>query len=162
MREEGRCLCGEVVFAATGDPVRITQCYCRFCQRATGSIVFREPIFLKEAFEIADGSPKVFSLMSEGSGKRVNVHFCDACGTKIYLSFERFPDVVGVYGGAFDDPDWYMARGVDHRCIFLDFAPRGAIVPAGIKTYREHVQGADGATNEATVFDAPHTVGDKS
>ena len=51
---EGGCLCGTVRYATKDDPVRVTFCHCRFCQRATGSAYLVEPIF--RATE-TDGTP---------------------------------------------------------------------------------------------------------
>src|SRR5512142_2925318 len=103
---EGGCLCGDVRFKATAPPIRVTFCHCRFCQRATGYAYLIEPIFSKADFVLTKGAPSSYDHRSEGSGKIVHVHFCGRCGTKLYLTFERFPDVFGVYCGTFDDPNW--------------------------------------------------------
>ena len=66
-----------------------------------------EPIFEKASFEITAGKPATFTQASEGSGKRVSINFCAACGTKLYLDLERFPAIYGIYGGTFDDPNWF-------------------------------------------------------
>jgi hypothetical protein len=42
---EGGCLCGAVRYETLADPLRVTTCHCRFCQRATGSAYMVEPIF---------------------------------------------------------------------------------------------------------------------
>ncbi|UPT63003.1 MAG: GFA family protein [Hyphomonadaceae bacterium JAD_PAG50586_4] len=138
--------------------MRLTLCYCRFCQRATGSTHMVEPIFQKSDFEVTDGEAAIYSLQSQGSGKQVHVHFCSRCGTKICLRFERFPDVVGVYAGAFDNPSWFDSTPETTACLFLDSAAAGAIVPAGVPVYRQHRSGPDGLPNEAIVFEAPHQV----
>lgn len=156
---EGGCLCGAVRYATRGAPLTVTICHCRFCQRATGSAFLVEPIFRRAAFEITAGTPARYELRSEGSGKTVTVHFCAVCGTKTHLAFERFADVIGVYGGTFDDPNWFERKpgGVKH--IFLDVAQRGAVIPPGIPTYRQHALSADGAANEPIVFEHFHLVG---
>src|SRR4051812_8764481 len=107
---EGGCLCGELRYNVSGLPTRVTICHCRFCQRATGSAYMVEPIFPLADLRITRGVPSVYSIRSEGSGKVVSVHFCQVCGTKLYLSFERFPDACGVYAGTFDDPNWFDIR----------------------------------------------------
>src|SRR6476469_7591491 len=76
---EGGCLCGAIRYATSADPVRVTYCHCRFCQRATGSAYMVEPIFMKKDFEIISGEPATYTLASKGSGKQVTINFCSTC-----------------------------------------------------------------------------------
>lgn len=138
--------------------MRVTICYCRFCQKATGSSHFIEPIFERANFEILTGAPKEYIHRSEGSGKQVMVNFCDDCGTKIFLGFERWPDIVGVYAGTYDDPSWFEIRADNAKHIFLDSAKAGTIIPPGIKTYRQHATDNEGTPLEPTVFSQPHII----
>jgi hypothetical protein len=46
-RHEGGCLCGKVRFAVSADPMRVTVCHCRFCQRNTGTAYLAEPAVAK-------------------------------------------------------------------------------------------------------------------
>lgn len=54
---QGGRLCGVVRYVTSSDPVRVTFCHCKFCQRATGSAYMVEPIFEKASFEIISGRP---------------------------------------------------------------------------------------------------------
>ena len=56
-----------------------------------------EPIFERPAFVFNEADPAVFTLTSDGSGKDINVHFCPNCGTKLALTFGRWPDRIGIY-----------------------------------------------------------------
>ena len=153
-RHEGGCLCGAVRYAANGKPARVTNCYCRFCQRATGSTHMLETIWNADSFSIISGKPKTYTLISEGSGKQVFVNFCQDCGTKLHLTFERFPTVVGVYGGTLDQPAAAVA-GAESSCIFLDEAIEGSLIPAGVNTFRRHKMTNAGELVAPTVFDEP-------
>src|SRR3954468_14911415 len=97
MLNHGGCLCGALRYATRANPLRVTICHCKFCQRATGSAYMVEPVFRLEHLRVTKGTPSVFQVRSRGSGKTVRVHFCATCGTKLYLTFERFPDSCGVY-----------------------------------------------------------------
>lgn len=119
-----------------------------------------EPIFSKDDLVLRSGEAAVYDQVSEGSGKVVHVHFCKDCGTKLWLSFERFPDAVGVYAGTFDDPGWFPILPETSKHIFLNFARRDTVVPAGIPTFAEHATQNDGTPNTPMVFDAPHVIGD--
>ena len=155
----GGCLCGGVRYSTRGQPGRVTVCHCRFCQKATGSAYMVEPIFEAENLALLCGSPKVYEQVSVGSGKSVFVHFCPDCGTKLWLSFERFPDVVGVYAGTFDDPCWFPIAPASSKHIFLDAARSDVVIPAGLPTFAEHATTADGVAQEATVFDEHRKIG---
>lgn len=144
--QEGGCLCGKLRYRVTTPPLWVTACFCHFCQRATGAQGLIEPIFDIGAFEIIDGKPKRYVHVSGGSGKEVHVHFCADCGTKTHLTFERWPDRLGVYAGTFDTPGWFEFTPENSKYIFLDSAVRGTLVPAGYKVFREHAATRDGTS----------------
>ncbi len=154
----GGCLCGAVRYTTATTPMRVTVCHCKFCQRATGSAYMVEPIFSNTAVEITSGTPSTYIHISEGSGKRVTIYFCVGCGTKLFLTFERFADVCGVYAGTFDDPNWFARTPKTSRHIFLDSAQEGTVIPAGFKAYRQHATLNDGTPVEPLVFEHPHAI----
>ena len=118
-----------------------------------------EPIFDRQDFEITLGKPKTYTHTSEGSGKEVHIHFCDTCGTKLFLTFERFEDAVGVYGGTFDDPNWYDLTPENSKHIFLGVAQRGTVIPPHTNTFVEHATENDGTPIAPTVFELPRIIG---
>lgn len=159
-KAEGGCLCGEIRYAVEAEPEWVTICHCQFCQRATGSPYFVEPIFKKSDFNFLKGQPKIYRLISEGSGKAIEVNFCATCGTNLMLSFERVPDNIGIYGGTFDDPNWFDRSPENSRVVFADYAQHGSHIPAGYKVYREHAQTRDGTPTEPFIFDEHQIIGE--
>jgi hypothetical protein len=117
-----------------------------------------EPIFAKTSFDLTAGKPATFTQVSAGSGKRVTINFCSACGTKLYLDLERFPAIYGVYGGTFDDPNWFDRSPEIIRHIFLDSAQKSTIIPGGVKTFRQHAMLNDGVPVAPTVFEGHHAI----
>ncbi len=156
---QGGCLCGELRYQVESPPSRVTICHCRFCQRATGGAYLVEPIFDKQEFLSIHGDAKIYVHRSEGSGQQVHVHFCDNCGTKLYLTFDRWPEIVGVYGGTFDDPNWYDRTPENSKQIFLGVAQTGTVIPPGINTFEEHATTIDGTPIEPTVYSVPKIIG---
>jgi len=156
--EEGGCLCGDIRYKVTGQPERITVCHCTFCQKATGSGYMVEPIFEKENFETIKGITSIYPHTSKGSGKKVCVNFCEKCSTKLFLAFERFPTVVGVYAGTFDNPNWFKQTPQNTKHIFLSVAQKGTIIPAGVDTYQAHATTNDGRAIEPFIFDTPKKI----
>ena len=154
----GGCLCGDIRYVTTAPPSRVTMCHCRFCQRATGAAYMIQPVFEESDLSVVSGCPQIFDLPSEGSGKIIHVHFCARCGTKLWLSFERFPGKVGLYAGTFDDPCWFDITPEVSKHIFLSEARRDTVIPAGIPTFAAHVVSRDGTPQTATVFDSCHII----
>jgi len=149
---EGGCLCGDVRYSTSVEPLRVTICHCTFCQRFTGSAFLVEPIFRKEDVVFSGRAAKTFDHRSDGSAKRVTLHFCGKCGTTLHLSFERFPGFLGLCAGTFDDPNWFDRSAEKCRHIFTRSAQNGVVLPAGLETYPGHAIQLDGTPNESTVL----------
>ena len=152
---EGGCLCQAVRYQTVGDPIRVTICHCRFCQRATGGAYMVEPIFHVKNVKVARGTPSIYSHRSEGSGKLLYLHSCAVCATKLYVTFERFPDTCGIYSGTFDDPTWFTLSAANARHIFVEGARPDTFLPAGIPLFRQHAVANDSKPREPLVLDEP-------
>ena len=155
---KGGCICGNVRYDTGSEPLWVTICYCRFCQRATGSDRMIEPIFEHEDFAFTESSPAIYTLPSEGSGKNIHVHFCSECGTKLALSFERWPDRLGIYIGTLDDPTSISTTPENSKHIFVSEARPGTILPSRFKTFDRHATENDGTPIEPTIHTSPYFV----
>ena len=155
---EGGCLCGDVRYQITAEPLRVTICHCTFCQRFTGSAFLVEPIFRKEDVAFSGAAPRTYDHHSDSSHKRVTLNFCGRCGTTLYLAFERFPEIVGLCAGTFDDPNWFERGPAVCRHIFTRSAQQGVVLPAGLETYQEHALQLDGTPSKPTVLAHPRPV----
>jgi hypothetical protein len=151
-------LCRDVRYETTGDPVWTTVCYCTFCQKLTGSAFLVEPIFSRRKVAFSGTATRTYDHRSDGSEMRVSLNFCGRCSTTLYLEFERFPDVLGVCGGTFDDPNWFDRGPEKCRHIFTRSAQRGVVLPAGLQTFTEHALRLDGTLNDPIVLAHPRTV----
>jgi hypothetical protein len=154
----GGCLCGTLRYQVVADPLRVTLCHCRFCQRATGGAYMVEAIFRQDDLVVTKGTPTVYETRSAGSGKTVRVHFCPACGTKLHLSFERFPGIVGVYAGTFDEPSWIRVGSDNAKQIFVDVARPDSVLLPDIDVFGQHAMLNDGTPLQPVRFDRPHIV----
>jgi hypothetical protein len=140
----------------------ITICFCRFCQRATGSDRMIEPVFRLDDLDFTAAEPERFTTVSEGSGKAVHVHFCPDCGTKVVLAFERWPDRIGLYAGTIDDPSALAPTPSNAKQIFVSEAAPGSVLLPGIPTFERHAVSQDGTRNVPTIHDLPVVVGPRS
>lgn len=145
-------MCGDTRYRTTADPVRVTMCHCTFCQRFTGTAYLVEPIFKRDAVAFSGAAVRSYDHRSDSSQKRVSLNFCGRCGTTLYLDLERFPDILGLCGGTFDDPNWFERSPATCRHIFTRSAQAGVVLPPGFKMYREHALQLNGTANEPTVL----------
>ncbi len=158
-KHQGGCLCGAVRYETSGAPLRVTFCHCKYCQRSTGSAYAVEAFFPKEHFRVTAGNPTAYSQASAGSGRRITANFCSTCGTKVFLNFERLPKDVAVYGGTYDDPNWFKRTPDVARHIFLNSAQNGTAIPAGYAIFHDFVVDADGVGVEPLILEKLLVVG---
>lgn len=105
----GRCLCGAVTWAYSGETTRNLACHCRDCQRATASpftaFVGLHPDGLR-------WSGKVNHYQSSPGARR---GFCPDCGTRLYFQSTNWPGEIHLHAATLDDPAWYKPDA--HVCL---------------------------------------------
>lgn len=104
-RRKGGCACGAVRYETMGDPMRISVCHCKDCQRRSGSAFGVGCYFRREAVTLSGGATRKYERISD-AGRHVVTHFCEHCGTSVYWTPEVIPNAIGIAGGTFDDTDW--------------------------------------------------------
>ena len=98
---KGGCLCGQVRYSATAEPMFTGVCHCTSCQKQSGSafsIVIAVPL---PALSI-QGSPKAYSSKGD-SGKEVTSRFCPNCGSTILSEPALMPGAAILRAGTLDD-----------------------------------------------------------
>ena len=148
---EGGCLCGKVRFRTTQAPLRTIACHCTFCQRVTGSSYFAESMFPMNAVVLNVGALSSYTHVSDGSRKKVFVHFCPNCGTTISLTFERWPEIRGISRGCYDDPN---AVEVSSH-IWTQSAQTGTALPEGVECFAGARVTLEGQAEPSTRHTAP-------
>ncbi len=151
MPQTGGCLCGAIRYSVAAEPVRVTICHCTFCQKITGSAYLVEPIFRRQDVSFS-GATKTFVHRSDSSGKTVTLNFCGTCATKIHLDLERFPTIWGLFGGTFDDPNWFDRSAANCFHIFTASAQHGVVLPSAVATFQAHAIELDGTPVAPTVL----------
>lgn len=98
----GSCLCGSVRYEVEGEPLGINYCHCRQCRKASGSAFATNAGVSRTRFRVTEGEHEIVAYESSPGKRR---HFCGRCGSPIYSSADRTPDVVYVRIGTLDDDD---------------------------------------------------------
>jgi hypothetical protein len=64
-----------------------------------------------------------------------------------------------VFGGTFDDPDWFTIAPETARQIFIETARHDTYLYPGIPTFSAHSLAPDGSLREAETFAEPRLAG---
>lgn len=101
----GRCLCGAVTYSISSPPIRMAQCHCIDCQRASGSGHMSLAFFKEDDMEI-NGEVKSFAVCGD-IGALNTRYFCPECGGRLFGANSAVPGVRAVTAGSFDDSSWF-------------------------------------------------------
>jgi hypothetical protein len=99
----GGCLCGAIRYRIAGAPVFVGQCYCKDCQKATGT-GHSTVIGVLESQLTVEGKPAVYASVG-GSGGQVLRHFCPVCAGRLYTAANSTGPVRMVQAGSLDEPN---------------------------------------------------------
>jgi hypothetical protein len=100
----GGCQCGSVSYVVTAEPMRVSACHCKECQRQSGS-AFAMSMLLKKDSLTVTGRTKQFTRIAD-SGNEVTGVFCAECGVRIYHALQSAPDVLALKPGTLDETSW--------------------------------------------------------
>jgi hypothetical protein len=119
----GHCMCGAVSFQIDQPLIGAACCYCKRCQRRTGTGFSGTGLTVPGSFTYTGGadSVKVYSPGDGGWDKA----FCSICGSQINTTNPENPDLLAVRLGALDqDPG---VRPLAHQ--YVDYASDWFPVP---------------------------------
>jgi hypothetical protein len=121
----GGCACGAVRYRASGEPVAMSHCQCRDCQRKSGAGHGSYLTFVRNDVSLA-GQAAHWNMVGDSGNVKTRA-FCRTCGSPLYITFEAMPDIVAVHAATLDDPSrfkpdmvTYTVRG--HAWDHLDAA----------------------------------------
>ncbi|MGX9425563.1 MULTISPECIES: GFA family protein [Bradyrhizobium] len=106
----GGCACGAIRYKMSAEPVMMTDCQCRQCQRESGTGHLSHLIFPRSATSI-QGEATHWELVGDSGTVKIRA-FCPTCGSPVYATFRDIPDYVVVRAGSLDDPSRYRPQQV--------------------------------------------------
>ena len=105
----GGCLCGAVRYEAEGEADWTALCYCRDCQRTSGS-GYVPVMGVKRSQVKITGEMSSFDTPA-ANGNIATRHFCPTCGSLVLGGhLEDADGVLSIYVGALDDPSVYRPQ----------------------------------------------------
>ena len=96
---KGHCLCGQVTFEFTGEPLWCGHCHWDSCRRATASPFTTWIGVRRDACRFTGASP-VVRQSSPGARRS----FCGNCGSPVAFESTRWPDETHLYAALLDNP----------------------------------------------------------
>src|SRR6516165_4752311 len=100
----GGCLCGQVRYSGTAEPMFTGVCHCKDCQKETGT-AFNIVVAVSQAALSFQGSPKAYTQKGD-SGQDVVRRFCPNCGSTITSEPAAMPGASIIRAGTLDDTSW--------------------------------------------------------
>ena len=103
----GGCLCENIRYECSAQPVLMGNCHCRDCQQATGT-AFAAAILVPRRAVTITGDVKYYDVTGD-SGGIVSRGFCPNCGSRLF-SKPPISEFMGIMAGSLDDPSWFQPR----------------------------------------------------
>ena len=123
----GGCLCGALRYEARGEPLYAGYCYCRDCQKASGSAFIGFLGFEPGRVKVT-GETRQHRSPAASGGTAVR-NFCATCNSMVFGGHEQTG--VNIYAGSLDDGALFTPR----VAIFTRDRPHWAHVPEGLKQF---------------------------
>jgi len=105
----GGCLCGAVRYEADGDPDWTAICYCRDCQRTSGSGYV--PVMGVKRRQVKITGQMASYGAQAANGNVATRHFCPTCGSLVLGgNLDDAAGVLSLYIGTLDDPSVFKPQ----------------------------------------------------
>lgn len=106
----GSCLCGAVSYTIDAAPLRVAQCCCADCRKATGTGHITLAFFPADKMTIS-GELAEFTVTAD-SGNLNTRMFCPRCGSRLLTRNSAREGVYGVAVGTMDDAGGLQPQAV--------------------------------------------------
>lgn len=108
----GQCLCGQVKYSVSADPLLQAQCHCKQCQRMSGGGHMNLAFFPEDAVSF-EGKIGLHEFEAD-SGNTKTRHFCPECGVGLFGTNTARPGMISVSVGTSDNNSWFSPAVVVH------------------------------------------------
>jgi hypothetical protein len=99
----GHCLCGQVTYTVSADPLMMVNCHCTHCQRQSGAAFSTNVVVPRDALEVKGETLSEYVTTAEDEGKPTRRLFCSNCGSPVASLAEYLPEIAFVKSGTLDD-----------------------------------------------------------
>jgi hypothetical protein len=128
-KHTGGCLCGAGRYVARGEPTMAGCCFCKDCQKASGSGFIPFMGFKAEQLSFTGQTLQFTSKSARGTPAVRNS--CPACGSLVFGGIVGEDTGHTIYAGSLDDASAFHPK----IAIFTRDRPEWAPLPAGLKAF---------------------------
>jgi len=107
----GGCACGAIRYEIAADPMVMTDCQCRDCQRKSGTGHGSYLTFADRKAVTLHGTATHWDIAADSGNVKTRA-FCPTCGSPVYLMFKAMPDLFTVHAASLDEPGRYAPQMV--------------------------------------------------
>ncbi|MBC2664719.1 GFA family protein [Novosphingobium flavum] len=129
MAYSGRCACGQVTLAISGEPIGTRQCWCQQCRRIAAGGPTNNAIFRSESVAIAGALGA--ASWTAASGNRLVFHFCPECGTQVFAQSSARMHLRTVRLGMLNEPHGLRPE----MAIWTEDAPDWAVIDPDLEQW---------------------------
>ena len=107
----GGCACGAIRYSIASEPVNMSHCQCRDCQRKSGTGHGFYLTFAQRREVKVTGEARHWDVTADNGNVKTRA-FCPTCGSPVYLTFSKMPDFFSVHAASLDDPSRFQPGAV--------------------------------------------------
>ena len=135
----GGCGCGSVRYRLTDEPIFVNNCYCRLCQRQTGTGSAVNAFIETVKIEHLSGELSEHEFTTGSKGTQIVVR-CAKCGTPVWSYYPRLGrKAAGVRVGTLDNPSAVRPDAAIYVADRPDWAP----LPEGVPQFQAYYSHAE-------------------
>ena len=132
---EGHCLCGNVTYQGSGEPIATALCHCEDCQRQTGSTFSIVVLVDRSQLNIEGDTLATFKTVGTEGGAERERKFCSNCGSPIVTFLADKPDLAIIKAGTLNDRSWLSPQlevWCDSGQTWMDTSAERGRFPTGL------------------------------
>jgi hypothetical protein len=129
MTYTGKCSCGAVCVAVSGEPAAVRQCWCRQCQQLAGGGATNNAMF--HTADVTVSGPLASAQWLAGSGNTLTHWRCAQCGNPVFAQSSARPQFMTLRLGIFDPGHGLAPLAV----IWTDEAPAWATIDPALPAF---------------------------
>ncbi len=115
----GGCACGAVRYEISGEPVAMSHCQCRDCQRISGTGHGSYLTVMRAGMKVT-GQTAEWEVVADSGNVKTRA-FCPTCGSPLYLTFAAMPEIAAVHTASLDDPSRFSPEFLTYRIRGYDW-----------------------------------------